>query len=143
MKAVIAGGRDFTDYDTVKQWCDHFFQNYSKPTITIVSGRCSIGTPTFTTESGIIVYGADGLGELYARENGMPVLPYPASWNLFGKSAGSIRNRQMGIISDCVMVFWDGKSKGASNMIDIAREMNLKLRIIRYGTKDNQIFQKP
>lgn len=41
---------------------------------------------------------------------------YPANWSKFGKKAGPIRNTQMAEVADALLLIWDGKSVGSSNM---------------------------
>jgi hypothetical protein len=76
--------------------------------------------------------GADRLGEKYAKERGYKVIRVPADWNRYGKSAGYIRNKEMAESSDALVAFWDGKSKGTKNMIDLAKEYGLKVRVIMF-----------
>lgn len=56
MKVIIAGCRNFDDYDTLCKVCDHMLQNQGE--VEIVSGAAS---------------GADSLGEQYAHERGFAV----------------------------------------------------------------------
>jgi hypothetical protein len=115
MKVIIAGGRDFEDYNLLFNTCNILFKDQ---TITeIVSG---------------VAKGADILGEQYANYHNIPIKQFPADWNKHGKTAGFKRNIQMAEYADWVVVFWDGKSKGSKHMIDTARKMNLKLNIIYY-----------
>jgi hypothetical protein len=130
MKVIIAGGREFNDYNALKVYCDGILQNQSE--VEIVSGRCVTGVPTFTTQEGYKVCGADGLGEKYAKEKGYAVKPFPADWGKFKKSAGFIRNGEMAKYADALIAFWDGKSRGTGHMINLAKERGLKIRIYRY-----------
>ena len=41
---------------------------------------------------------------------------FKADWETHGKAAGPIRNKQMAEYSDVLLLIWDGKSKGSSNM---------------------------
>lgn len=115
-KLIIAGGRDFNDYDLLKSKLDRLLQN--KTDVEIVSGKAR---------------GADSLGERYAREMGYPIKEFPANWNKYGKSAGYIRNKEMAEYADGCVCFWDGDSKGTKHMIDLAEEKNISLRVIYYG----------
>ena len=74
--------------------------------------------------------GADKLGERYARERGLKVEVHAALWEQFGKSAGVIRNQEMADISDAVIAFWDGESRGTKNMIENAKKANKPYVII-------------
>lgn len=61
--------------------------------------------------------GADTLGEEFAYDFNIRFHPFPADWDKFGKAAGYIRNGEMAQVSDYVIAFWDGKSRGTKNMI--------------------------
>ena len=117
-KIIIAGGRDFMDYNLLKKKADKILQE-KKVThkIVIISG-CARG--------------ADTLGLRYASENAFDVEEYPANWDKYGKKAGYMRNVEMAENADALIAFWDGKSKGTKHMIDIATERNLPTRVIRY-----------
>lgn len=56
---------------------------------------------------------------------------YIPDWELYGKSAGPIRNRKMVSKSDVVFAFWDGKSKGTKNSIDTAIKLNKPVLVIK------------
>ncbi len=116
-RVVIAGCRDYNNYDEAKNYIDFCLSNIRKEsTIIIVSGCAS---------------GADAIGERYAKENGFKVEKYPADWKTYGKSAGPRRNNQMAEISNFVICFWDGKSKGTMSMIKYANFYNKPIRIKR------------
>jgi len=113
MKLIIAGGRNFTDYQKLKETCDHFLQDQTN--IEIVSGTCK---------------GADQLGEKYAKEREYKLTKFPADWNKHGKSAGPKRNQQMANYTDALIAFWDGKSKGTKHMIEMAKQSKLRMIIL-------------
>lgn len=114
MKVIIAGGREFNNYELLRDSCDKILANQTE--VEIVSGGAR---------------GADALGEKYAKEKNYPIKLFPADWSL-GKKAGYLRNQQMGDYADALIAFWDGQSKGTKHMIDIAKAKGLKLRIINY-----------
>jgi ABC-type enterochelin transport system substrate-binding protein len=115
MKVIIAGGRNFNDYNKLRESCDNILVNQKD--VEIVSGTAA---------------GADTLGERYAQEKGYEVKKFPAQWDLYGKSAGYKRNQQMAEYADGLIAFWDGKSRGTKHMIDIATNKGLKVRVVRY-----------
>jgi len=115
MKVIIAGGRNFNDYDKLRESCDNILINQEE--VEVVSGTAS---------------GADTLGERYAQEKGYKIEKFTAQWDLYGKSAGYKRNQQMADYADGLIAFWDGKSKGTKHMIDIATNKGLKVRVVRY-----------
>jgi hypothetical protein len=117
MKIIIAGSRKFNNYGFLKSKCDNII-NF-RTDIEIVSGCCR---------------GADLLGEKYAFDRGYPVKPFPAKWKRpdgsIDYSAGFIRNEQMAKYANGLIAFWDMKSPGTKNMIDLANKYSLKVRII-------------
>ncbi len=116
-RIVIAGCRDYNNYEQAKEYIDFCISNIKeKYKLIFVLGGCR---------------GADELGKRYAIENGFEFELYPADWKKYGKSAGPKRNLQMAQICDCVICFWDGKSKGTKSMIDCAKKGNKPLRIKR------------
>ena len=121
-RIVVFGSRDFTDYSLLEIKLNYYLQGI-KDEIIIVSGTAR---------------GADSLGILYAKNYGYPVEKYPAHWEEYGKKAGMMlpilyyRNRLMARHSDYAVGFWDGKSRGTKGMIDICRELNVPLRVVRY-----------
>ena len=115
MRVIIAGGRDFSDYERLREKVEFFLS--LKEDVKVVCGEAC---------------GADTLGKRLANEKGWEVLSYPADWDKHGKSAGYKRNEEMARNADALIAFWDGKSKGTKHMIDIARECNLPARIVKY-----------
>ena len=115
-KVIIAGGRDFRDYQLLKTKCDVLLSNLTN--ITIISGNAR---------------GADKLGEKYAEEKGYNCEKYPADWDQYGKAAGYIRNEEMAKVGTHLIAFWDGKSPGTKSMIDLADKYKLKVRVILWS----------
>ena len=119
IKVIIAGTRDFNDYDFLKKNVDYFLQgiNPNNEEIEIVSGNAR---------------GADKLGERYAKEHNLPVKLFPANWDKYGKQAGYLRNQEMANYADVLIAFWDEKSKGTKHMIDIAKKQDLTVIVVGY-----------
>ena len=118
LKVIIAGGRDFNDYELLKTKVDNILSQKKKThKIYILSGKAR---------------GADSLGERYANENSLEVLSFPADWETFGKRAGVKRNAEMANEADALIAFWDGESHGTKHMIDIATKKGLLVRTIKY-----------
>lgn len=116
MKVIIAGSRDFDDYNKLCEVCDFMLQNHTE--IEVISGGAR---------------GADKLGEKYANERGYTVTQFKADWNKHGKSAGYKRNAEMAEYGDALICFWDGKSKGSKHMINLAEKHNLKMKVCYYN----------
>ncbi len=114
-RIVVAGSRDFYDYRMAKEYIDECLAEFEQATEFIfVSGTCR---------------GADMLGERYADEHGYKIERYPADWNLLGKSAGPVRNRKMAQVSDLIICFWDGKSRGTRSLVEYAEKIRKTVKI--------------
>jgi len=117
VRILIAGGRDFNDYELLCKVLDAYIAEMPYMTFHIVSGGAK---------------GADALAERYAKERRVDNLILRADWNRFNRSAGYVRNSNMGKISDVAFVFWDLASKGSKHMIDISRKLKLDTRVHVY-----------
>ncbi len=114
-RVVIAGCRDYDDYEEAKEYIDFCLSNIRKENdIIIVSGGAS---------------GADAIGERYADENGFDVEEHLADWDRYGRSAGPRRNKEMAQVADYVICFWDGESRGTKSMIEFAQQYGKPLRM--------------
>jgi hypothetical protein len=100
MRVIIAGSRSITDYDFVCRVIEESCFDVTE----VVSGTAR---------------GVDQLGERWAKDNGIPVAHFPADWDKYGKSAGYVRNTDMGDYADALIAVWDGESRGTNHMVDI------------------------
>jgi predicted Rossmann fold nucleotide-binding protein DprA/Smf involved in DNA uptake len=114
-KVIIAGSRDFSDYNFLKEKLDILLKDIEDD-IEIVSGTAR---------------GADQLGERYAIERNYKIAYFKPDWSI-GLSAGYKRNEDMAKYADACVVFWVNDSKGSKHMIDISQKHNLKLRIYKF-----------
>lgn len=118
MKIIIAGGRDFDNYEILKEYMDHAISLLGSSKVTIISGAAR---------------GADSLGELYAEENNFDIERFPAEWEKYGKGAGFKRNNQMADHADALIAFWDGESRGTQHMINTAKKKQIQVRVVKYN----------
>jgi hypothetical protein len=116
VKVIIAGGRDFDNYDYLSET----MKNLNIIVSEVVCGGAR---------------GADSLGEKWAQINGIPVKYFPADWDGLGNYAGHARNRQMAEYADFLVAFWDGKSKGTQNMISTMQQLGKHGKVMRYENK--------
>ncbi len=114
-RVVVAGYRNFNDYNLAEMYIDHCISKIkTEYELIFVSGGCR---------------GADKLGEEYAIRHGYDIEQYLADWELYGKYAGPKRNEQMARVADYVICFWDGKSIGTKSMIYYANKYKKPLKI--------------
>jgi hypothetical protein len=85
--------------------------------------------------------GADRMGEQYAVDHHLEVDRYPADWDRYGRSAGYQRNVQMAKVATHLIAFWDGESRGTKHMINIAKELDLTIRVFNYKGECTLITQ--
>ena len=112
MKIVIAGSREFDDYDLLEEKCNEILfdeLDLELEDITIISGAAR---------------GADKLGEHYAKEYSLKLLKLPALWDIHRKAAGRIRNAAMAREADYVILF-DLGTRGTADMLKQAIKRNL------------------
>ena len=74
--------------------------------------------------------GIDQIAEQWALENGIPTIIHIPDWNKYGKSAGIIRNKLIADDCDQCLAFWDGKSKGTKNTIDLCVKLKKVTNVI-------------
>lgn len=115
MKLIIAGTRTFNNFDLLS---NELHNICIKHQITEIVSGCAKG--------------ADRLGELWAHTQGIKIKQFHANWQLYGKLAGPKRNKQMSEYADALIAFWDGKSSGTKNMIELAKKLKLQITIIYY-----------
>lgn len=110
MKTIIAGTRNLTDLRYVPE--------------AVKRSGFEISEVVYGCQRGI-----DTLARRWAEEQGIPTKPFPPDWDKFGRAAGPIRNRKMAEYSEALIAIWDGKSRGTSDMIRVAREKGLKVKV--------------
>ena len=79
-KVIVAGGRDFDNYEFLKEKLDETFESLGDldaHPIEIISGMAN---------------GADTLGIKYAKEHKLTRVLYPANWDKYPRMAGILRN---------------------------------------------------
>jgi glycerophosphoryl diester phosphodiesterase len=113
-RLIIAGCRDYNNYDTLLEAMSEsgFEQKFNL--IQIVSGQAQ---------------GVDKLGERWAAEHGILISCFPANWDKYGKFAGPKRNEEMANYANALLALWDYKSPGTKNMIEQAKKKKLHIHV--------------
>jgi len=105
IKIIVAGSRDFDDFDTSDKILAEVVEKM-KGKIQFVSGAAQ---------------GADQAPAHFMAKNRNPrvfLKYFPAEWKKYGKGAGFIRNGIMADYADALLAIWDGSSNGTLNMIE-------------------------
>lgn len=110
-KLAIVGSRYVKQRSHIIQMIDQFIKECGEPSM-IVSGGAS---------------GVDRIAKEYAIEHDIQYVEFPANWDIYGRGAGPIRNKQIVENSDIVFAFPSQSSKGTLNTMMLAKMMNKKL----------------
>jgi hypothetical protein len=135
MRVLITGSRSWTAYNAIQEALSELVGTHI-----LVSGNCP--------------QGADLMCEKAAQELGWEVELYPANWDLHGKKAGFIRNKEMvDSEPDICLGFIHNKSKGGSMTVRLAKTANIptivyamddfsnngELKVSKHGFKEIEI----
>lgn len=116
MRVLVCGDRNWSN--PVSLWHTLDSAHAEHPITCIIEGEAA---------------GADVLGRGWGLQKGIQVLPFPAQWDKYGKSAGPIRNRQMIDEGkpDIVFAFHPDirASKGTRDMVNAAKHAGIPVRI--------------
>ena len=107
MKLLIAGSRGITEFDLAP--------HISKDTELIIAGGAA---------------GVDTLAEQYADSKRISKLILRPRYDRFKRAAPIKRNETMVDICDCVLIIWDGKSRGTKHTIAYAEKLGKPIDII-------------
>ena len=106
MRIAIVGSRTVTE---VK------IENYVSKTDEIVSGGA---------------VGVDFCAAEYARKNGLKLTEFFPQYERYGRAAPIVRNKEIVDYAEKIIVFWDGKSKGAESVIKYAKKTGKSCQVV-------------
>ena len=107
MKLLIVGSRSITKFD---------LSSYiTKDADTVISGGAG---------------GIDSIAEQYADSHRLSKYIVRPRYDLYGRAAPLVRNRQMVDMADAVLVIWDGHSKGSQHTLTYAKKMNKPVTLV-------------
>ena len=102
-KVIVAGGRDFDNYEFLKEKLDETFESLGDldaHPIEIISGMAN---------------GADTLGIKYAKEHKLTRVLYPANWDKYPRMAGILRNLNICLLRQHILELFP--SSATDNML--------------------------
>lgn len=119
MVICVCGGRKFARWALVHSVLDRLVKMRGKPTLVIHGGA----------------HGADAIAHDWARKHFVEVKVYRADWDLHGRAAGPIRNRQMAAHPGLELVVAFPGAKGTANMIEETRKAGVEvIEVDAFGT---------
>lgn len=137
MKIIIAGSRDISDYEIVRQAviASGYWRQFGRK-IEVVCGMAVHWEWDRNPTAG----GVDRWGYEFAKRNGLKVHEFPADWKTWGKRAGALRNAQMGSFTKGhegrLLAVWDGVSTGTMDMVQWAKKNGLEHVLFRRVTDE-------
>lgn len=131
MKILVCGGRN---YGRIPNDCpsDELDYAHVKAQRESTFLRCTLDAIHAETAITEVIHGAakgaDTIGKLWAKRNGIKERPFPADWNQHGRAAGHIRNQQMLDEGrpDLVVAFPGGK--GTAGMVEKAKSARIPVK---------------
>lgn len=113
MRVLVCGPRDWSD----DLWLYDVLDCLILPKITLLISGCADGVDAISCE--------------WANSRGVPVLPFPARWRKYGKSAGPVRNGKMleeGKPDLVLAIRYPGEAvtAGTSNMVKQAEKVGVR-----------------
>lgn len=123
---LVAGGRDFCDYEYMEKELDKLLRKY-------VEDGCKIKIIEGEAE------GAEKLAKIYGTTHNFEILPFSSRWDVYKFKALSVRNSEMlHALTDneddkLAALFWDGKSDGTFNILKMLRQYDsILLNVFKY-----------
>ncbi len=118
MRVLICGSRNWKEEDVLQEYRIETYIKTLPSNTVVIHGAAP---------------GADMVADRVARERGHTVIEFEAKWDLYGDSAGPIRNQRMLDVGkpDRVAAFHEDivNSKGTKDMIDRARKAMLPIEV--------------
>ena len=104
-KLMISGSRGIKDSKKIYDELEKIFAAH--PDFILISGGAR---------------GVDSIAEEWAKSRNLPIEQHKPDWAKYGKGAGIVRNKEMVLAADYVLIFWDGESKGTKSVIDFCEK---------------------
>lgn len=108
-KLMISGSRSIKNLKMIFDELEKIYAAH--PDIILISGGAK---------------GVDSIAEEWGRFRKLPIEQHKPDWAKYGKGAGIVRNKEMVLAADFVLIFWDGESKGTKSVIDFCEKQGKK-----------------
>ena len=121
IRILVTGSRNWTDKVTIAKAIREAWLVEGRPYgVTVVHGGAR---------------GADYIAGVYARRLGFNVEVHEADWDIFGKAAGPMRNKEMvDAGADVCLAFIKNESKGATGCAAMAEKAGIPVVYFREDT---------
>lgn len=86
--------------------------------------------------------GIDRCARAYAKQHRIQILEILPEYNLYGRSAPLRRNDWILELSDMILIFWDGKSRGSNYMIENCRKLQKPMKLFKFENNDFRLIEE-
>ena len=86
--------------------------------------------------------GIDRCARNYAKEHHIQILEILPEYDIYGRSAPLRRNDWIIELSDMVLIFWDGKSRGSNYMIEICRKQKKPMKLFQFEGGEFRLIEE-
>lgn len=108
-KLMISGSRNIRNLKIIFDELEKLYA--AQPNLILISGGAK---------------GVDSIAEEWGRFRKLQIEQHKPDWAKYGKGAGIVRNKEMVLAADFVLIFWDGESKGTKSVIDFCEKQGKK-----------------
>lgn len=81
--------------------------------------------------------GVDSCAAEYAKQKSLKLTEFLPQYELYGRAAPIVRNKQIVEYADQILVFWDGSSKGTQSVIQYAKKIEKPMKVILFDQKSH------
>ncbi len=75
--------------------------------------------------------GVDRIAAAYAHAHNISLKEFLPAYDLYGRGAPIVRNKQIVDYADAVLAFWDGSSRGTLSVINYCKKTGTPCTVIR------------
>ena len=108
-KLMISGSRSIRNLRIIFDELEKLYTEH--PNLILISGGAK---------------GVDSIAEEWGRFRKIQIEQHKPDWATYGKGAGIVRNKEMVLAADYILIFWDGESKGTKSVIDFCEKQGKK-----------------
>ena len=117
-KVILAVSRSFINYELYREKILFYLSDIMKTySVVIITGASKV-TDMFT--------------DRLCEEFNFIKEPHKANWGKYGQDACRVSNDEMTNCADAVIAFWDGRSPGIKNLIELAKQKRIKVAVVNY-----------
>ena len=86
--------------------------------------------------------GIDRCARAYAKQHRIQILEILPEYDLYGRYAPLKRNDWILELSDMVLIFWDGKSRGSNYMIENCRKLCKPMKLFQFDNGGFRLIEE-